>query len=78
VQYKENQNVSSTMPVQLNVAYSISWREGKRKSNFYKMVDNFREKRTSNTTMLAKNQAFAIFSTPLISHYPLPLNKKNK
>jgi hypothetical protein len=38
------------------------------------MATNFRDKRTSITTMQAKNQAFAIFPTLLISHYPLPLN----
>ncbi len=37
------------------------------------MTANFRDKRTSITTMQAKNRAFAIFSTPLISHYPLSL-----
>ncbi len=31
VQYKENQNVSSTTPSRLNVAYSISWSVRKRK-----------------------------------------------
>jgi hypothetical protein len=75
VQYKENQNVSSTTPTQLNVAYSISWSEQKRKFNYSKMAANFREKRTSITTMGAKTQAFDIFLTPLISHYPLPLSK---
>jgi hypothetical protein len=39
------------------------------------MAANFREKRTSITTMGAKTQAFDIFPTPLISHYPLPLTK---
>jgi hypothetical protein len=29
VQYKENQNVSSTTPTGLNVAYSISWSKRK-------------------------------------------------
>jgi hypothetical protein len=24
-QYKENQNVCSTTPIQLNIAYSVSW-----------------------------------------------------
>jgi hypothetical protein len=72
VQYKENQNVSSTTPIQLNIAYSISWSEQKRKYNYFKMAANFRDKRTSVTTMQAKNQAFSIFPT-LISHYPLPL-----
>jgi hypothetical protein len=72
VQYKENQNVSSTMPTRLNVAYSISWSERKRKYNYSKMAANFREKRT---TMGAKTQAFDIFPTPLISHYPLPLKE---
>jgi hypothetical protein len=38
------------------------------------MVANFTYKRMSITTMRAKNQAFAIFPTPLISHYPLPIN----
>ncbi len=66
----ENQNVSSTTPIQLNVAYSISWSEQKRKYNYSMMAPNFR-KRTSITTMQAKNQAFAIFPTPLIYHYPL-------
>jgi hypothetical protein len=73
VQYKENLNVSSTTPIQLNVAYSVSWSEQKRKNNYSKMATNFRDKRTLITTMQAKNQAFAIFPTPLISHYPLPL-----
>jgi hypothetical protein len=33
------------------------------------MAVNFRKKRTSITTMGAKTQVFAIFPTPLISHY---------
>jgi hypothetical protein len=73
VKCKENQNVISTMPIQLNVAYSISLSERKRKYNYSKMATNFRDKRTSVTKKQAKNQAFAIFPTPLISHYPLPL-----
>jgi hypothetical protein len=73
VQYKENQNVRSTTPTWLNVTYSISWSKWKRKYNYSKMVENFREKRTSITTMGAKTQAFNIFPTPLISHYPLPI-----
>jgi hypothetical protein len=73
VQYKENQNVSSTMPTRLNVAYSISWSERKRKYNYSKMAANVREKRMSITTMGAKTQALDIFPTPLISHYPLHL-----
>jgi hypothetical protein len=40
----------------------------------FEMAANFREKRMSITTMGAKTQAFDIFPTPLISHYPLPLN----
>ncbi len=68
----QHQNVSSTTHIQLNVAYSISWSERKRKYNYSMMAPNFR-KRTSITTMQAKNQAFAIFPTPLISHYPLTL-----
>jgi hypothetical protein len=38
------------------------------------MAANFREKRTSITTMGAKTQPFASFPTPLVSHYPLPLS----
>jgi hypothetical protein len=34
------------------------------------MAANVREKRMSITTMGAKTQAFDIFPTPLISHYP--------
>jgi hypothetical protein len=41
------------------------------------MATNFRDKRTLITTMQAKNQAFAIFLTPLISHYPLLLREDN-
>jgi hypothetical protein len=67
-------HVSSTTPIQFYVASSISWSEQKRKYNYSKMATNLRDKRTSITTMQAKNQAFAIFPTLLISHYPLPLN----
>jgi hypothetical protein len=42
------------------------------------MEANFTDKRMSITTMRAKNQAFAIFLTPLISHYPLPLNTREQ
>jgi hypothetical protein len=42
----------------------------------FKMASNFREKKTSITTMGVKSQAFAIFPTPLVSHYPLPLRVK--
>jgi hypothetical protein len=73
VQYKENQNVISTPSIQLKVAFSISLSERKGKSNYSKMATNFRDKRTSITTKQAKNQAFAIFPSPLISYYPLPL-----
>jgi hypothetical protein len=66
-------NVSSTTPIQLNIAYSISWSERKRKYNYSKIATNFRDKRTSFTTVQAKNQAFAIFPPLFISHYPLPL-----
>jgi hypothetical protein len=48
---------------------------GKGKSNYSKMAASFRDIKTSITTMRAKNQAFAIFPIPLISHYPLPLSK---
>jgi hypothetical protein len=68
LQYKENQNV--TCPIQLNVAYSISWSEQKRKYNYSKMAANFRDKRTSITTMRAKNQAFDIFLTLVDSSFP--------
>jgi hypothetical protein len=30
-QYKENQNVSSTTPIRLNIAYSVSWSKRKGK-----------------------------------------------
>ncbi len=61
--------LGQTLPTQ----YSISWSERKRKYNYSQMAANFREERTSITTIGAKTQAFDIFSTPLISHYPLPL-----
>jgi hypothetical protein len=73
VQYKENQNVSSTAPTLLNEAYSICWSGAETETHLFKMAVNFREKRTSITAMGAKIQAFAIFPTPLISHYPLLL-----
>ncbi len=47
--------------------------EQKSKYNYSKTAANFREKRTLIFTMQAKNKAFAIFPTPLISHCPLPL-----
>jgi hypothetical protein len=58
---------------QLNEAYSIRWNGAETETHVFKMAANFREKRTSITTMRAKTYAFAIFATPLISHYPLPL-----
>jgi hypothetical protein len=74
VQYKENQNVSSTTPITLNVAFSNGWSEVETETHVFKMAANFRDQRTSITTMRAKNCAFAIFLTPLISQYPLPLS----
>jgi hypothetical protein len=71
VQYKENQNVSSTAPIWLNEAYSC-WSGAETEMHVFKMAANFREKRMSTTTMGAKIQAFAIFPTTLVSHYPLP------
>jgi hypothetical protein len=73
VQYKENQNVSSTGPIQLKEAYSICWSGAEMETHVFIMAANFREKRTSITTMGAKTQAFATFLTPLISRYPLSL-----
>jgi hypothetical protein len=75
VQYKENQNVCSTTPIRLNVAYSASWSKRKWKQNYSKMVAKLKTKRTSITKMGAKIQAFDIFQTPLSSHYPLPLKR---
>jgi hypothetical protein len=43
VQYKEKQNVSSITPIQLNVAYSISWSERKKKFNYSKMATSFKD-----------------------------------
>jgi hypothetical protein len=73
VQYKENQNVSSIGPIRLNEDISICWSGAETETHVFKMAANLREKRTLITTMGAKTQAFAIFPTPLISHYPLPL-----
>jgi hypothetical protein len=73
-QYKENQNVCSTTPIRLNVAYSVSWSKRKWKYNYSKKVAKLKTKRTSITTMGAKIQAFDIFQTHLSSHHPLPLN----
>jgi hypothetical protein len=71
VQYKENENVSSTVPISLNETYSICWSGAETETHVFKMAVNFREKRTSITTMGAKSQAFAIFLNPLflITHY---------
>jgi hypothetical protein len=55
-------------------AYSSVGVELKTETHVFKMAAKFREKRTSITTMGAKTQAFAIFLSHLISHYPLPLN----
>jgi hypothetical protein len=74
VQYKENQNGSSTTPIPLNVAFSNGWIEAKTEMQVFKMAANFRDQRTSITTMRAKICAFAIFLTPLIFQYPLPLS----
>jgi hypothetical protein len=73
VQYKENQNVSRSTPIWLNMAYSIGWSGAETKTHVFQMTANFRDKRTSITTMRARNRAFAIFPTRLIPHYPLPL-----
>jgi hypothetical protein len=59
----------------LKVAYTIGWSGAETETHVFKMVANFREKRTSITTMKAKIQAFAIFLTPHISLYPLPLKR---
>jgi hypothetical protein len=77
MKYKENQNVSSTAPIWLNEAYSICWSGAETGMHVFKMAANFREKRTLKTTMGAKTLAFAIFPTPLIYHYPLPLREAN-
>ncbi len=63
---------SLTLPIQ---SAGVS---GKRKYNYSKMVANFTDERMSITPMRAKNQAFAIFPTPLISHYPLPLSSARR
>jgi hypothetical protein len=55
-------------------AYSSARVELKMDTHVFKMAAKFREKRTSITTMGAKTQTFAIFLSPLISHYPLLLN----
>jgi hypothetical protein len=74
VLYKEeNQNVSSTGPILLNEAYSICWSGAETEMHVFKTAANFREKRTSSTTMGAKTLAFASFPAP-VSHYPLPLS----
>jgi hypothetical protein len=44
-------HVSSTKPIQLNVAYSIGWSERKRKYNYSKMAAKLKYKRTPITTM---------------------------
>jgi hypothetical protein len=64
VQYKENQNVCSTTPNWLNIAYSVSLSKRKWKYNYSKMAAKLKTKRTSITTMGAKIQAFDIFQTP--------------
>jgi hypothetical protein len=64
LQYKENQNVCSTTPIWLNVAYSVSWSKQKWKYNYSKMAAKLQTKRTSITTMGAKIQAFDIFQIP--------------
>jgi hypothetical protein len=66
--------VGSTTPIRLNEAYSICWSAAETEIYVFKMAANFREKRTSITTMGVKTQAFASFPTPLVSHYSLPLN----
>ncbi len=73
VQYKENQNVSGTAPTLINEAYSFCWSGAETETHVFKTAVNFREKRTSITAKGAKIQAFDIFPTPLISHYPLLL-----
>jgi hypothetical protein len=77
VQYKDNQNVSSTMPIRLIVTYSIGWSGADTEKHVFRMASESKYKRTSITTMRAKNRAFAIFPTPLISHCPLPLRPPN-
>jgi hypothetical protein len=72
LQYKENQNVSSTTPIRLNVAYSIGWSGAETETNVFEMAANFKIKRILITAMRAKNRAFAIFPTPLVSHWSLP------
>jgi hypothetical protein len=42
------------------------------------MAAKLKTKRTSITTMGAKIQAFDIFQTPPISHYPLPSSQVPK
>jgi hypothetical protein len=42
MQYKENQNVSNTMPVWLNMAYSIGWSGVETEMYIFKLGANFR------------------------------------
>jgi hypothetical protein len=51
VHYKEDQNVSRTSPIRLNVTYTIGWSGAKMATHVFKMAANFRDKRTSITTM---------------------------
>jgi hypothetical protein len=64
VHYKENQNVSSSSPIRLNVAHSVSWSGAETESHVFKMAATFRDKRTSITAMQAQLRAFAIFACP--------------
>jgi hypothetical protein len=40
VHYKDKQSVSNTLPIQLDIAYSIGWSKRKRKCTFFKQCPN--------------------------------------
>ncbi len=67
--------VSSTMPIWLNIAYSIGCSERKRKYNYSKMAAILKYKRTSITTIWYKFRLVATFHNRIHSHWSLPLSK---
>jgi hypothetical protein len=72
VHYKENQNVGRTSPIWLNAAYSIGWSGAETETHVFKVAAKFRVKRTSITSLRAKNRAFSVFLPPT-THFSLVL-----
>jgi hypothetical protein len=70
--------VSRTLPIWLNIAYSIGWGGDETETHVFKMAVKLKYNITSLTIMRKKFLVMASFHNPLHSQWSLPLNKSNK